>query len=241
MNTRGDKGFTLAELMVASLLFAMVIAGLATIYATLFKQTGRVMSENMLKNQATVAMRAIKQEIGQATMLTVPALGSSSNHLAGCRNLLSDGTIVESSAKAYMEGASSGFGFGCFRFCVRPTELVGSQCLTGSQTPPPCLFYYRPESGLVAVGWRNQPNSPPGPAVDDSTCGTSVGGILPQQLASNLVLPTGVGNYFNRTGAGAVEGNVVRTAFVLRKDKGPNHGRLVYEVDSTTQLNMGLE
>lgn len=234
--TRNREGFTLVELMVASLLFALVVAGLAAIYATVFKQARRILVENRVKNQAAYAMKAVKMELAQATSAELPAAGTSGQHLSGCRGFKADGAPMVSTA-----GGFGAFDTGCFHFCVRTTPGGGTadtSCTSAGQDPPSerpaaCLYYYPPGSGA----W----GGPPPPTVTDSTCGDTVGGVAPELLAFGLrQAPQAAGPdlpYFDKPDI-AKTGNTIRMDFVVVKerDSARNEPEMTYQVGSSIEF-----
>lgn len=170
----GERGFTLVELMLATLIFSMVIAGLAAIYSTAFSQSGAVLRDARLKSSAMIAYKDMTQRLVGATRLDSPTATGSGSVLRGCTNMAPDG--VQN---------TTAIGFSSFGFCVQP----GAVGACGSATSPaPCLFSY------------NWPNVCPAPALTNANCGNAVSGVPPEMLASRVLVPAAYANYFVRTG-----------------------------------------
>lgn len=167
-------GFTLVELMLATLIFSMVIAGLAAIYSTAFSQSGSVLRDARLKSSAMIAFKDMTQRLVGATRLDAPGVAASGSVLRGCTNMAPDGAQNTMAT-----------GFGSFGFCVQP-GAVGA-CGTPS-APAPCLFSYN---------WNN---ICPAPALSNGNCGAAVNGVTPEMLASRVLVPAAYANYFVRTG-----------------------------------------
>jgi len=241
MDAERRGGFSLVELMIASLLFAMVVAGLAAIYATVFKQAGRTLGDSIVKNQAAVAMRSLQMEMTQGSGIVTPAPGAASNHLRGCRNFRADtGAPIVS---FYAGGGT--VESGCFHFCVRPAAGGDSSvaCEAPGQSPPtnrpaPCLYHYPSTAGgawgVPGVNFSNLP------AVDDGSCGQSRGGVIPRLLASGIEPVPGAAGYFSRdsgvVGGSTERGNTIRASFIVTREKTHAHPKLSYEVDSTLEF-----
>ncbi|MFH1726727.1 MAG: hypothetical protein ABII00_19130 [Elusimicrobiota bacterium] len=208
---RGDAGFSLAELVIASLLFSMVIAGLAAIYGTVFQQSGRILGNSRIKNQAAYALRAMQNQVTVATHLEDPPRGVPGSQLSGCRNAKPDGTRIVPSPEKH----------GSFGFCLRNTAIRLCQVPGNS---PPCLFYYY---------W---PNICPPPQVTPANCGNPVSGVSPEVLASEVEGGAGGGNVFERS----QEITDVRIAFAVTKAKTRSHPKLSYAVDTTLHAHFGV-
>lgn len=172
---RRAAGFTLVELMIASLIFSMVIAGFAAIYSTAFSQSGQVLREARLKSNGLVSFKSITKQMAAATRIDQPAAGASGSVLTGCANMAPDST-------QHVAGGVSAFGF-----CIQ-TGSVGA-CGT-PDTPPPCLFSY---------AW----NTCPSPGLSSGNCGNTVGSSAAQLLSSRVLLPSGYTDYFMRAGTGS--------------------------------------
>lgn len=124
-------GFTIVELMVASLLFSMVIAALAAIYATAFGQSGTAFREGRAKAMANVSMRVIMRDLSQATIIQLPAAGTSGRHLSGCTNAKADFTGIKNTEPLR------------FHFCVRNATLyyyskIGTTCVASTVSDGNC-------------------------------------------------------------------------------------------------------
>ncbi|MFA5140449.1 MAG: prepilin-type N-terminal cleavage/methylation domain-containing protein [Elusimicrobiota bacterium] len=222
---QGQAGFTLVELLVAVAIFAMVVAGMAVIYSTAFKQGTGLLTDTRLKANSAVAMRAIQSELAQATRLQLPLPNSSGKHLRGWTNVSPDvGPDGSTPVKLAMDNVVADRHW--FHFCLQEGSAGG--CNT-TQNPVSCLFYYRgPDGAAWASTW----------GITDANCGTTVGGVAPDLLASSIVgfvanAPVAEG-YFTRTsGSGVSEGNQVRVSFQMRQFATPNSPPVEFTTDST--------
>lgn len=201
-------GFTLVELMLASLIFSMVVAGLAAIYSTAYHQSGRIITDSRLKSTAAIALRQVTQEVVAATRFYEPAPGASGSYLRGCSNMATDGTVITAAQPV------SSFGF-----CV---QGAAQGACAAPDSPPPCLVYYR---------W---PNVCPPPVLNAGNCGATVNGVAPFVLASHLEVsadPT-MPQYFTRNTAQKSWGTSVRVAFQVSRDATQSMPKAIYEVDT---------
>jgi prepilin-type N-terminal cleavage/methylation domain-containing protein len=213
-----QAGFTLVELLVAVAIFAMVVAGLSVIYSTAFMQGTGLLTDTRMKGSSAVAMRAIQNELAQATRLQLPAPGTSDNHLRGWTNMSPDG---DPPVRPDMNGDSADTHW--FHFCIQDQNMAG--CGT-AQNPVSCIFYYRGPDGAA---WMSSGN------INDANCGTLVDGVEPDLLASSIVgvAPAAEG-YFTRTSnSGVSEGNQVRVGFQMRQFATVNSPPVEFAVDST--------
>lgn len=153
-------GFTLVELMLATLIFSMVIAGFAAIYTTAFSQSGTVLRDARLKSVSMVSTKSITRKMAVATRVDLPPRGASGMVLTGCERMAPDNDTMGF-------GSSSAFGF-----CIQPGAANG--CGTANN-PAPCLFMHT---------W----NACPPPALNSSNCGAALGGQV-EMLASRVLVP----------------------------------------------------
>lgn len=210
MRARRPAGFTLVELMLASLIFSMVVAGLAAIYSTAYHQSGRIITDSRLKSTAAIALRQVTQEVVSATRFLEPGPGASGSCLRGCSNVATDGTLITTAQPVTS-----------FGFCVQAATL--GSC-AAPDAPPPCLVYYR---------WTGPGVCPP-PALGAGNCGSTVNGVAPFVLASHLEVsadPT-MPQYFTRNTSQKSWGTSVRVAFQVSRDATPSMPKAIYEVDT---------
>jgi prepilin-type N-terminal cleavage/methylation domain-containing protein len=80
MKTR--PGFTLAELVIAVLIFGFMSTSLATIYSTANRHMFQNYRNNMIKSNVSLAMRDIRHNLQEATRVDTPAAGAGGNVLA---------------------------------------------------------------------------------------------------------------------------------------------------------------
>lgn len=209
------SGFTLVELMLATLIFSMVIAGLAAVYTTAFSQSGAVLRDARLKSTAMISFKRMTATLVSATRLDSPAKNGSGAVLSGCRNMAPDG---QQNTTAQI--------FGSFAFCVQPAAIGGCGTPTA---PSPCLFAY---------SWDN---ICPAPGVTAANCGNSLSGVTPEFMASRVMAPAGIPNYFVRTTAMAA-GNQVHIGMVFQRDATGKIPTMQFRVDTVanTQFDARL-
>lgn len=203
---RRAAGFTLVEMMIATLIFSMVIAGFAAIYTTAFSQSGTVLRDARLKSNMMVAFKDINKRMASATWITQPAMGSSGTALAACTNRAPDD---QPNFNGVVPNLAPAFGF-----CVQTG--ISNGC-GSSDNGPPCLFRYT---------WA----ACPPPALNTGNCGAALGASEVEMVASGVLVPgpnpptdtcpttpppflLGVANYFTRGG------NDVRVAMRLCRPK----------------------
>lgn len=87
ISPRRPQGFTLAELLVAVTLMAVVLAGLFALQDTLLRDQGKVLREIAVRNQADFIRRQVLRDIEQASVIQSPAVNSTSKDLIGFKNL----------------------------------------------------------------------------------------------------------------------------------------------------------
>lgn len=200
--SRRSAGFTLVEMMIATLIFSMVIAGFAAIYTTAFSQSGAVLRDARLKSVTMVNFKSITKKMAAATRVDQPAAASNGTALTGCERMAPDNDTMGF-------GSTSAFGF-----CIQTGNSNG--CGT-ADNPAPCLFSY---------AWA----SCPPPSLNTGNCGATLGAIEVEMLASRVLVPSpnnptdicstttsfyaGAPNYFTRGG------NDVRIAMRLCRPAG---------------------
>lgn len=204
--TRRAVGFTLVELMIATLIFSMVIAGFAAIYTTAFSQSGAVLRDARLKSVTMVVFKSITRKMASATWVQQPAAGSNDSALTGCTNRAPDNLPNFIGPVPNLPPA--------FGFCIQPGSANGCGTV---DNPAPCLFSYT---------WA----ACPPPALNTGNCGATLGATEVEVLASRVLIPSpnnptnlcsttsppfynGASNYFTRGG------NDVRVAMRLCRPK----------------------
>ncbi|MCM2268325.1 MAG: type II secretion system GspH family protein [Elusimicrobiales bacterium] len=80
-------GFTLAELILAVMIFGFMATSLATIYSTSNRHMFQNYRANVIKTNVGIAMRAVQNTLSTSTRLDVPAYGASGNILAFASNV----------------------------------------------------------------------------------------------------------------------------------------------------------
>lgn len=81
------KGFTLAELVIATLIFGFMITSLATIYATANKHMFQQYRQNSVKSAASVAMKDMVNNLMTANRVDYPAYNAADTRLAFAVNV----------------------------------------------------------------------------------------------------------------------------------------------------------
>lgn len=231
---RGEAGFTLVELLVAVAMFAMVMAGLAVIYSSAYKQGIGLLNETRLRNMSTLTARAVQKELAQATRITVPTPNTSGLHLRGWTNTSPDDSAGAGSAPVRENMSGSNADTHWFHFCVQ-TDAVNGCGAAGE--PPGCLFYYHsgPTNYFAVHG------------ITDATCGEVQNGVTPEIIAAAItgtVPGTGPGgtDYFTRVtdaNSRVREQNQVRLNFRMMRPVTPRYPTLV-RVDTDTSFSAQL-
>ena len=80
-------GFSLMELIVATMISAFIAMSLVTINTTANRHVFQSSRANEVKAQLTIGMKAIRNGLGQGTLIVEPAKGSSGNRLVVASNL----------------------------------------------------------------------------------------------------------------------------------------------------------
>ena len=154
---RDGGGFTIAELLITTMIASMIFATLAAFYSTGVRYQVSGLHRMVIQNRALVALRAVQSQVAQATVLTSPAAGVPSSVLEG-------GINVRPGDLGEMVNLTGGEDRRYFHFCVGNTSTA--TCPPDSGHQPRCLWLY-------TGPW-------PAPPI---TCGLSSGGQL---LASPL-------------------------------------------------------
>lgn len=81
------EGFTLMELLVASVIFSFVIAALVTISSTAHRHMFQSHRSNVVKTGVLLGMRSIQNNLSVATRLDVPAAAGQDDRLAFAVNV----------------------------------------------------------------------------------------------------------------------------------------------------------
>lgn len=80
-------GFTLAELVLAVMIFGFMATSLATIYSTSNRHMFQNYRSNIVKTNVGISMKAIQNTLSIATRIDVPAYGAAGNILAFATNV----------------------------------------------------------------------------------------------------------------------------------------------------------
>lgn len=180
------QGFTLAELVLAVMIFGFMATSLATIYSTSNRHMFQNYRGNIIKTNVGIAMKAVSNRLSVATRIDAPAFGASGNILAFAQN-------VDQLTGCYpiAPGAAS-----WHYFCVAPDAA----------TPSINSLYYH--TGTIAAGTGCSSPAPttwggPYPAF----CGFGGGGTVTMLMqAANTTNP-----FFSRSAAdGIAQRDIVR-------------------------------
>lgn len=125
-------GFTLAELVVATLIFGFMVASLATIYSTANKHMFQNYRMNTFKSSASVAMKAITTRLQAANRIDAPGPNASGSNLAFAVNVDQNGCYPVNS------GEVSSWHYFC------RSGVIPGECPQGN-----CLYYH---TGTIAGG-----------------------------------------------------------------------------------------
>ncbi len=201
MKTR--PGFTLAELILAVIIFSFMATSLATIYSTANRHMFQNYRTNIVKSNVGLAMRAIQNTMAGATRLDLPAYNSSGNVLAFATN-------VDQNTGCYPVNTAA-----------LSAAVIGTQV---SPASPPTWHYFcvaqdATTPGVTALYYHTAPitggtgcdvASPStwngtGPAGYPSYCGFGGGGTvtLLMQIKDNAA-PVAIQDFFSRRNSDGV-------------------------------------
>ena len=154
MKTR--PGFTLAELLLAVIIFSFMMTSLATIYSTANRNMFQNYRANIVKTNVGIAMRAIQNTLVGATRLDTPIYGASGNILAFATN-------VDQNTGCYpvnTDASSSRLIQGVYLSAASPPAWHYFCVAQDATTPGVTALYYH--TGLIPLG-------PPGTGCDSAT------------------------------------------------------------------------
>ncbi len=203
---RRKPGFTLMELVMATVIFAMMMSSLVTIYSTIHRHMFQKYRENILKSDLAMAMKAIQSRLMMATRVDTPNFGGSSNVLAFTSNV-----DAQSGCSPINSAVANVWHYICTSACPSP------------YTGETCLYYHM---GTVSRNTGGCPCSATDPdrwtgSYPVPNCGRSSGGDTVTLLARFIRPPKSPpypSRYFNRTSAwGVREVDQVRVTLRARK------------------------
>ena len=157
------KGFTLAELVIATLIFGFMAASLTTIFSTAHKHMFQNYRMNTFKSNASVAMKTLTARLQEANRIDLPGPGASGDTLAFVVN-------VDQLTGCYPVNPSESVTW--HYFCR--SGVVTAACPSGS-----CLYYH---TGPINGGGAGCPNGPFWAGSYSVSCGNFGGTVT--QLAS---------------------------------------------------------
>jgi len=200
------KGFTLAELVIATLIFGFMIISLALIYSSANKHLFQSYRMNTFKSNASIAMKSITARLQEANRIDAPGLGASGAILAFAVNIdqLSGCYPVNPA-----EPASWHY------FCHAAS--ITNECPSGS-----CMYYHT--GTIIAPVGNSCPNGPvlwmatdyPVPA-----CGGPYGTVT---LLSSDIFPTTSPELFSRRSIDGIAGSaLVNISLRVRWDPAANN------------------
>ena len=120
------KGFTLMELVLATLMFGFMMMSLASIYSTANRHMFQSYRQNIIKSNASTAMKTITVRLSEANRVDAPIEGFSGNFLRFAVN-------VDQTSGCYPVNPAITPTW--HYFCYIPK--AGANC-----TPADCLLYY---------------------------------------------------------------------------------------------------
>ncbi|MBU2573393.1 MAG: type II secretion system GspH family protein [Elusimicrobia bacterium] len=206
MKLRSRKGFTLAELLIAVLIFGFMITSLATIYATANKHMFQQYRTNTVKSGASVAMKTIVNNLMAANRIDAPAPNASGNILAFAVN-------VDQNSGCYPIStlATAPFTPTCHYFCLSGGFLY-HHTTPITAVPPGC------PSPVTCSTCFTQISTPGYPAF----CGPGGGGTVTKLGAVTQVLgivdPNASGLFSRRTVDGIYEADQVKVMLRVNWD-----------------------
>lgn len=147
------KGFTLAELVVATLIFGFMVTSLATIYSTANKHMFQNYRMNAFKSDASIAMKTITTRLQAANRIDSPAPNASGASLAFAVNVDQMGCYPVNA----QEASATAWHYFCYSAQVTP------ECPSGS-----CLYHH---TGAIAGGGGCPGGAAWGASYPVPTCG----------------------------------------------------------------------
>ncbi|MCK4935779.1 MAG: hypothetical protein KAR84_02905 [Elusimicrobiales bacterium] len=125
-------GFTLAELMISVLIFSMMMTALVTIYGTINKHMFQSYRQNIVKNNLSIAVKAIQIRLMTATRVDIPAFNARGNVLAFVTNVdkQSGCSPINQDIKNPGGSVKNEWHYFCRAACPHPDEAT------------PCLYYH---------------------------------------------------------------------------------------------------
>ncbi len=130
---RQSAGFTLAELIIATLIFGFMVASLSTLYSTANKHMFQSYRADKFKSEGSMAMKTITSRLQEANRIDSPALNATGTTLAFADN-------VDQLSGCYPINASEPVSW--HYFCR--STIVSNDCQSGS-----CLYYH---TGTISGG-----------------------------------------------------------------------------------------
>ena len=171
---RQSAGFTLVELIIATLIFGFMVASLSTLYSTANKHMFQNYRMDKFKSEASVAMKAITSRLQEANRIDSPALNSAGNILAFA-------VSVDQLTGCYPVNTSEP---ASWHYFCRSTSSSGD-CPSGSG----CLYYHTgpftgtggggcPPTVNPVLNWTFPQGTYPRGSYPVQFCGTGGGGAV---------------------------------------------------------------
>ncbi len=185
------KGFTLAELVIATLIFGFMIISLALIYSSANNHLFHNYRMNTFKSNASIAMKTITSKLQEANRIDAPGFDASGAILAFAVN-------VDQLSGCYPVNPAEPVRW--HYFCH--SSAVTSECPSGS-----CLYYH---TDTIVVPSGN--NCPSGPSVWTTTdypvlaCGGAYGTVT---LLSSDIFPKTAPELFSRRSIDGIAGSAL--------------------------------
>ena len=165
------KGFTLMELVLATLMFGFMMMSLASIYSTANRHMFQSYRQNIIKSNASTAMKTITVRLSEANRIDLPTTGLPGNALAFAVN-------VDQTSGCYPVNPAITPTW--HYFCYIPK--AGANC-----TPADCLLYYHTANYTGPVGGGCPSGGVTVPTYPLAFCGPGGGGAV--TLLASWVYP----------------------------------------------------
>lgn len=176
-------GFTLMELLVASVIFSFVIAALVTISSTAHRHMFQSHRSNTVKTGVLLGMRAIQNNLSVATRLDVPGVGVQGDILAFAVN-------ADQTTGCYPVGPGNVV---AHYFCISNNILYHHAITIAGNSAPACSAMTAPGNPFTAARYPN-------------FCGPGGGGTVTLLTRNVSPLPT---LFSRRNGDGVYEMDTV--------------------------------
>lgn len=212
---RQPAGFTLVEMVVAVILGALVMLGLAAVFGTVlrFQTTGA--RRDIVQAGGLISLRSITKDLQASTAITSPSSPCPGGNCSGSATAAGDVLT------------------GCTNW-----EMNSGQLLDPST--PMRTYHYCVQGDILWYHWREDPSPLPCPPPPFLFCGTPITGWELARLADGVEYDVGQPNYFKRP---AGMNNVVEVHYVVQSSTSPTShmgesARMVVNVSLAVQKSL---